>query len=220
MTGVGNRLHWGFTVSSFLFLLIVLFQSLAGDFFSSITISLAAVGCLDYFFVDPLYSFTIAKRMDAVALLAFLSTALVVTRLVLRVEAKAESAARQREQLDRLYRLSQRLLALKPLPAVGTEFLEPFQGMFGSTAVCLFDADTAELHSIGHSREGLPKKLATLTFPIRTGTTRPRYFGAPPASGRPDYRRDRIRRPGTSGGDQRSFGRARRHASGKDARVA
>jgi two-component system sensor histidine kinase KdpD len=158
MTGVCNRLHWGFTVASFLFLLIVLFQSLAGDFFSSITISLAAVGCLDYFFVDPLYSFSIAKRMDAIALLAFLSTALVVTRLVLRVEAKAESASRQREQLDRLYRLSQRLLALKPTPAVGTEFLEPFQGMFGSTAVCLFEADTAELHSIGHSQGGLPEK--------------------------------------------------------------
>lgn len=158
VTGLCYRLHSGFTVTSFLYVLIVLFQSLAGDFPASVAVSLAAVGCLDYFFVDPLYSFSIAQRMDAVALLAFLSTALVVTRLVLRVEAKAESAARQRELLERLYRLSQRLLALKPLPALGAEFLEPFQGMFGSTAVCIFDADTAELHSVGHSLRGLPEK--------------------------------------------------------------
>ncbi|HEV3331969.1 MAG TPA: ATP-binding protein [Bryobacteraceae bacterium] len=157
-TGLCDRLHSGFTVASFLFLLIVLFQSIAGDFLSSIAVSLAAVGCLDYFFVDPLYSFEIARRLDAIALLAFLSTALVVTRLVLRVEAKAESAARQREELDQLYRLSQRLLALKPLPVVDTEFLEPFHGVFGSTAVSMFDADTAELHSIGHSQSGLVEK--------------------------------------------------------------
>jgi two-component system, OmpR family, sensor histidine kinase KdpD len=158
VTGLCYRLHSGFTVSSFLYLLIVLFLSLTGDFASSIVVSLAAVGCLDYFFVDPLYSFAIGERMDAVALLAFLTTALVVTRLVLRVEAKAESAARQREHLDRLYRLAQRFLAIKPLPALGTDFLDLFRGMFGSRAVSMFDADAAELYSVGRSEKGLPEK--------------------------------------------------------------
>jgi len=158
VTALCYRLNSGFTVSSFLYLLIVLFQSLLGDFVSSIAVSLAAVGCLDYFFVEPLYSFTIGESMDAVALLSFLTTALVVTRLVLRVKTQAESSSRQREQVDRLYRLAQRFMALKPLPAVGTEFLELFQGVFGSLAVCLFDAETAELYSAGASQKGLAEK--------------------------------------------------------------
>lgn len=157
VTGLCGRLQSGFRVASYLYLLIVLIQSLAGDFFSSIAVALAAAGCLDYFFTDPLHSFTIGKGMDAVAVLAFLTTALVVTRLVLRAEAKAASAARQRELLDGLFRLSQRLLAMKPL-AAGAEFLEPFLGIFGSTAICLFVADTSELHSAGVSQSGLAKR--------------------------------------------------------------
>jgi two-component system sensor histidine kinase KdpD len=113
---------------------------------------------LDYFFIDPIYNLGVARGVDVVALFSFLTTALVVTRLVLRVEAKAESAAQQREHLDRLYQLSQRLLALQPLPVVGTEFLDPFYGIFGSTAVCMFDADTAELHSVGCSEKGLSER--------------------------------------------------------------
>lgn len=158
VTAICYRLHSNFTISSFIFLLMVVIQSLTGDFLSSLVVSLEAVVCLDYFFIDPLYTLGVARGVDVVALLSFLTTALVITRLVSRVEAKAETAAQQREHLDRLYQLSQRLLAMKPLPALGTEFLAPFYGIFGGTAVCLFDAGTAELHSVGRSEKGLPEK--------------------------------------------------------------
>jgi two-component system, OmpR family, sensor histidine kinase KdpD len=158
VTALCYRLHFGFAISSFLYLLIVLFQSLAGDFLCSIVVALAAVGCLDYFFVYPLYSFAIGRGMDAVALLSFLTTALVVTKLVLRANAAAESASRQREQVDRLYRLSQEFMARKPVPTSGREFLDLFQGIFGSRAVCMFDADNFEMYSAGRSHKGLAEK--------------------------------------------------------------
>ena len=158
VTGLCYRLHSGFTITSFLYLLVVLFQSLAADFLCSIAVSLAAAGCLDYFFVEPLYSFAIGEGIDAVALLSFLTTALVVTKLVLRANAAAESALRQREQVDRLYRLSQRFMARKPVTGGGAEFLDLFHGIFGCTAVCLFEADTTELTSAGRSQRGLADK--------------------------------------------------------------
>jgi two-component system sensor histidine kinase KdpD len=145
-------------VASFLFLVVVLLQSLTGSFASSVLISLEAVGCLDYFFVDPRNSFTVAHGEDVIALLAFLTASLVVTRLVSRVSAEAESTRLQEHRLARLYRLAQQLLAMEPQAEIGTRFLERFRGVFRMTAVSIMDGDTAEVHVAGVSQGNLPEK--------------------------------------------------------------
>jgi two-component system sensor histidine kinase KdpD len=158
VTAVSYGLHANFTIVSFLYILIVVLQSLAGDFFSAIFVSLCAVTCLDFFFVDPLYTLMIAGSMDAVALLSFLSTALVITQLVIRARTETRAALRERERLDRLYRLSRQLLGTQPEPSGTWSWLQLFLGAFGSTAVCLFDADTTELHLAGTSKNQLPQR--------------------------------------------------------------
>jgi two-component system, OmpR family, sensor histidine kinase KdpD len=145
-------------VASFLFLVVVLLQSLTGSFASSVLVSLEAVGCLDYFFVDPRKSFAIDNGEDVIALLAFLTASLVVTRLVSRVSAEAESTRLQEQRLARLYRLAQQLLAMEPQGEIGTRFLERFRSVFGMTAVCIMDGDTAEVHLAGVSRGNLAEK--------------------------------------------------------------
>jgi two-component system sensor histidine kinase KdpD len=157
-TAVWYQLRANFAVVSFVYLLIVVLQSLAGDFLSAVMVSLAAVACLDFFFVEPLYTLTIARSVDAVALLSFLSTALVITHLVTRARTETRAALRERERLDRLYRLSRQLLVTQPEPNGTAKWLELFLGTFGSTAVCLFDADTAELHLAGTSKNQLPQR--------------------------------------------------------------
>ena len=52
-------------------------------------------------------------------------------------------------QLYRLFQLAQQLLAGELQLAGGGERLQPFQGVFGITAVCLFDASTTGFHSVG-----------------------------------------------------------------------
>jgi two-component system sensor histidine kinase KdpD len=157
VTALCYRLHANFAIASFIYLLVIILQSLAGDFLYSLVISFVAVACLDYFFVDPLYSLAVVRGVDTIALLSFLITALVITTLMSKLRAETESAHRRQGHLDRLYRLSQQLLAMKPEPP-GTKFLEPFCGVFGITAVCMFDADTVELHLVGCSQEGLPDR--------------------------------------------------------------
>jgi two-component system sensor histidine kinase KdpD len=93
-----------------------------------------------------------------VALVSFLATALVITELVQRTRLKTASARAERERLDSLYRLSQRLLAMKPEAVEKMKFLELFLGSFGSTAICMFDADEAESHMVGSSDTGLPDR--------------------------------------------------------------
>jgi two-component system sensor histidine kinase KdpD len=158
ITVVCHRLNANFAVASLLYLLVVVAQSLAGDFLPALCVSLGAVGCLDYFFTDPLYTFTVARAVDVVSLFSFAATAMVITELVLRARAEAQSARRDRERWERLYQLSQGLLPMKPQALRQMKFLDLFLGVFGSTAICLFDADTAEVHTVGTPRGALQER--------------------------------------------------------------
>ncbi len=70
---------------TFLYLIVIVLLSLRGSFISSAVVSFAAVGCLDYFFVRPLFSFEVGDPIDIVAIIAFLTTSAVITQLVSRV---------------------------------------------------------------------------------------------------------------------------------------
>jgi len=147
-----------------LYLLAVVSQSLTGDFVSSAVVSVLAVGCLDFFFVKPLFSFAVSGSLNVVALMSFLVTSLVITRLVSRIRTEARVSELQKDRIDRLYHLAQQLLALEPEMAVGERLLQPFAGVFGTRAVCIFDADRAELHSLGRSRSQLPERTRAAYF--------------------------------------------------------
>jgi len=158
LTLVSYHAHIDFPSVIPLYTLLVVLQSLTGDFKSSAVISVLSAGCMDFFFTEPLFSWRIAHPLNALALVAFIVTALVITSLVSQVRKEATSATLQKDRLDRLYRLSQQLLALDPEEARGEKFLEPFHRLFGVTAISLFEADTAELHTAGYSRFDLADK--------------------------------------------------------------
>ena len=132
-----------------LYMLVVVVQSMTGDFGSAAIVSFLSAACLDFFFTQPLFKLYVNSPLDLLALIAFIFTALVITRLVSRARAEAKSSKLQKDQLDRLYALSQQLLALEPEGMMTEKFLEPYRRLFGVTAICAFDAQTAEVHLIG-----------------------------------------------------------------------
>src|SRR5271167_4675915 len=89
-TFLAFRLHLSFATASFCSLLLLVLQSLSGDFASAAVVSLLTVGCLDYFFVDPLFSLEIGSSLDILGLASFLTTGLVITRLVTRLRDQTE----------------------------------------------------------------------------------------------------------------------------------
>src|SRR5208282_1309286 len=111
-TLVCYRLQLNLTITSFIYLVVVLGQSLVGNFASSAVVSLVAVLCLDFFFTTPLFSLEVTNPLDILALVSFLITGLVITRLTTRVREEAAVSDYQRLQVDRLYQLAQQLLAL------------------------------------------------------------------------------------------------------------
>jgi two-component system, OmpR family, sensor histidine kinase KdpD len=150
-----SQLRASFAICSFLYLMLILVQSLTGDLPVSLLLSFEAVACLEYFFVDPRDSFSIAHGIDVIALATFLTAALVVTRLVSRVSAEAEAARLGRQRQARLYRLAHQLLTMEPQVEMTTALPERFRIIFGMTSVSVLDADTVEIHIAGESRRNL-----------------------------------------------------------------
>jgi len=149
------RIHLDLASTIPLYLLVVVLQSLSGDFRSSAAICVLSAACMDFFFTQPLFSLRMTNPLNALALIAFVVTAMVITKLVARVSEEAKSAKLQKERLSRLYELAQQLLALEPEAPVGEMFLGPFHRLFGVQAVCVFDGDTAESYITGDSRHHL-----------------------------------------------------------------
>jgi two-component system sensor histidine kinase KdpD len=158
LTLVAYPCHLSFAAVSPLYLLCVVLWALNGDFASSAAVSVVAAGSLAFFFSGRALSFHVLDPLNVLELLVFLTTALIITRLVSRAREEANVSRQQKERLDRLYQFAQQLLAIRPETAVGQEFLKPFEGVFGTKAACLFDAETAQLYTVGQSETGLPER--------------------------------------------------------------
>lgn len=158
-TFVCYRLQMNFSVTGFIYLIVIVLQSLVGNFASSAVVSVVAVLCLDFFFTPPLFSFEVTNSFDILGLLSFLTTGLVITRLNTRVREQAATSDRQRRHVDRLYQLAQGLLALDPEKALHTKSIQLFQDVLGLRAVCLFDAAKAEIYCTGYVPDGMADQI-------------------------------------------------------------
>lgn len=152
VTFICYGLGLSFTVTGFLYLIVVVLQSLVGDFVSSVIVSIIADLCLNFFFIPPIFSFRVSDASDIWALISFLVTGLVITRLTTQLRQEAETSEFQRHEMKLLYELTQRLLALDPQDEMLAKSVALFRAIFGLRAVCLYDGINAELHSDGDSQ--------------------------------------------------------------------
>ena len=89
------------TAAALIYLVIVVLLSLNGSFGGAVVVSIISVIFLQDLATPPLFSLSLDEPLDLVALAAFLTTALVITRLVSRMRGSLE---RLRLSLDELRR--------------------------------------------------------------------------------------------------------------------
>ena len=111
ITAVGSRLHVNPTTVALMFLVAVLLASAYWGLRYAVVLALGATAAFNFYFLPPIRTFTIADPQNWVALFAFLVTALVASNLAERARREAEAAKQRRHEVERLYGLSQRLLA-------------------------------------------------------------------------------------------------------------
>jgi PAS domain S-box-containing protein len=109
LTYICYRLHLGVATTALLDLVVVVLLSLTGSFAASAVVSLVATLCLHYFFITPRFSWRIDDLLDIVALAAFLTTTLVITRLLSKVRESLREVQIARDQLR---------LAIDTIPAM------------------------------------------------------------------------------------------------------
>lgn len=108
---VYERLKVNETTVALTFLLVVLGLASRWGLTIATTTAVVATLAFNYYFLPPIHTFTIADPHNWVALLAFLISAILASRLSERARREAENANRRRKEVERLYFLSQQLLA-------------------------------------------------------------------------------------------------------------
>ncbi len=85
LTFIGFRLRLNVGTTACLYWIVIVLLSLRGSFLPSAIVSLIAVGSLGYYFAPPIFDFRVRDPIDAAAVIAFLTTSAVITRLVSRL---------------------------------------------------------------------------------------------------------------------------------------
>jgi C4-dicarboxylate-specific signal transduction histidine kinase len=91
LTFICFRFQVGLTIASLLYLTVVVLLSVMDAFVASVLVSIIAVLCLDYFFAKPLFSLQMDDPLNIVAVIVFLGTALLISRLMSQ-RKRAEAA--------------------------------------------------------------------------------------------------------------------------------
>ena len=94
------------------FLLIVLLVAATARLRVAVATSVAAMLCLNFFFLPPVGTFTIADPQNWVALFAFLAASLVASNLSAVARARTQEAIDRRDELARLFDLSRDVLMM------------------------------------------------------------------------------------------------------------
>jgi two-component system, OmpR family, sensor histidine kinase KdpD len=155
LTALAFRAHLNSAATACVYLIAVVVNCLDCGPWPAAAVSLLAVGCLDFFFIEPLFKFTVANPVDIAALAAFLTSSLLVSRLAARARQEADASRAQRRHVERLYELAQRLLSLDPLSFDPRVLLQALRDVFNLDSAALFDAATAEVHTAGNPPDDL-----------------------------------------------------------------
>jgi two-component system, OmpR family, sensor histidine kinase KdpD len=94
------------------YLMVVLLVAATSHLWVAVLTSVAAMLCLNFFFLPPVGTFTIADPQNWIALFAFLAVSLVASNLSAVARARTQEAAASRDELARLFDLSRDVLMI------------------------------------------------------------------------------------------------------------
>ncbi len=148
-TWLAFSLGFNFASAGFLYLFLVVVTALYGGFGVATVSSIVAVSCLNYFFVPPVFSFTVTRPENWVALGAFEFTALTISRLSHRAQSRAAEAIAEHNDSQHLYEAAQRLLTLDRAGEPGVQIPRVICEVFALSGTVLFDASSASTYAAG-----------------------------------------------------------------------
>jgi two-component system sensor histidine kinase KdpD len=113
------------------YLLVVLSIAASGDLVIAVAASLGATFCLNFFFLPPIGTLTIADPHNWVALFAFLFVSIVASQLSASARARAQDALERRNEVTRLFDITRDILlttdGTNALPSIARHVARRFE---------------------------------------------------------------------------------------------
>ncbi|HEY4356942.1 MAG TPA: ATP-binding protein [Acidobacteriaceae bacterium] len=181
-------LHVNPTTVALTLLLFILLIAAEWGLRYAVVLSIGATACYNFFFLPPVNTFTISDPQNWLALLAFLGTAIMASRLSERARDEARDARSRQRELEVLFRLSRELLQSESVATLLTSVPSAVASVTAAKSGTLYLLDGDRLYRAGvesteldiaHLRQ-LANSLPTagdcageMQIPVRTGV-RPR----------------------------------------------
>jgi two-component system sensor histidine kinase KdpD len=158
--------------AGYAYLLLVLVVASTCGFVEASILSIAATLTLNFFFLPPLGTFTIADPQNWVALFTFLSTSLIASRLSTMAKQRALDAMERQQHIERLYSFSRAILLIDSSEAFPELMIQKLADIFQFDFVMLYDRRTHAFYRSGPSDiEGLEEQLRNIAMNGRGDST-------------------------------------------------
>jgi two-component system, OmpR family, sensor histidine kinase KdpD len=126
---------------SMLFLMAVLLNAVSFGIWPAIYASVLSFLIYNFFFIEPLYTFTVAEPYELLALIIFLVVAVITSALAGRVRAQADISAGRMRAMRRLYEFTRHMSELATLDAVAEGAASEINASLGRAVVVLLEQD-------------------------------------------------------------------------------
>ncbi|HEY1579580.1 MAG TPA: ATP-binding protein [Terracidiphilus sp.] len=164
---LAHWLQWLLPVAVLLYLLIVVPMALWCGFWQAAIVSLSAVAVQGYFAARLARANPAADPANSITLVAFILTALVISRLSARVTEHARASDSWGGQMEDLYEFTRRTLQMNLHVEPGPQLAELVHEIFALEAVIIFDADLHETYEAGYWNVD-PQELAQNVYYFET----------------------------------------------------
>ncbi len=180
--------HVNTTTVALSLLLLVLVLAAQWELRYSVVVAVAATVLYNFYFLPPVGTFTISDPQNWLALLAFLLTAMIASRLSQRARNEALEARSRQRELEMLLRLSQEFLHAENAGSLVAAVAPAVRDVTSARTAMLYLLDGDQLYQAGetaseillpHLRQlsstvtDVREDLPDLNIPIKTGV-RPR----------------------------------------------
>ena len=159
-------LHVDSTTSGLIFLVLVVWTATQVGKSASVYSAILCALSFNYYFLPPYHTFRLAGVSEWIAFLSFLASSAVAGRLAERARSQARQAEQSREEMERLYTLSQEMMLFQDAAGLMHELPRMIARIFTLEAVVLYSRDSDECFS---STSDLPVSIQASMSAVSQG---------------------------------------------------
>jgi two-component system, OmpR family, sensor histidine kinase KdpD len=152
------------TAAGLVFLTTVVWFATRAGIRRSLYVALLCALCFDYYFLPPVHTFRLAGPQEWIEMLSFAVSCVIVGRLAERARSQTRSAEQRREDVERLYTLSQEMMLHEDAARLIRDMPHLVEGSFALETVILYVRDQDQFYaSISEIPEAVQEGLRALT---------------------------------------------------------